>query len=75
MAKSREVYILTGRDHESLKRELSVYLSRISDRMDKLEGLRGELETESGTFNGDVTVNEADVLVIDENGTKIHSLE
>ena len=74
MARTREVYIVTGGDLEAIKRQLNGYLTRLADRMDKLEGLRGELETESGTFDGDVTAN-ADVLVNDDNGNLIHSME
>jgi len=74
VARTREVYIVTGGDLEAIKRQLNGYLTRLADRMDKLEGLRGELETESGTFDGDVTAN-ADVLVNDDNGNLIHSME
>lgn len=74
MARTREVYIVTGGDLEAIKRQLNGYLTRLADRMDKLEGLRGELETESGTFDGDITAN-ADVLVNDDNGNLIHSME
>lgn len=74
MARTREVYIVTGGDLEAIKRQLNGYLTRLADRMDKLEGLRGELETESGTFGGDITAN-ADVIVNDENGDLIHSLK
>lgn len=74
MANSREIYLITGNDLESIKRQLNGYLSRLADRVDKLEGLRGELETESGTFAGDITAN-ADVIVNDERGEKIHSME
>jgi len=74
VARTREVYIVTGGDLEAIKRQLNGYLTRLADRMDKLEGLRGELETESGTFGGDITAN-ADVIVNDENGDLIHSLK
>jgi len=74
VARTREVYIVTGGDLEAIKRQLNGYLTRLADRMDKLEGLRGELETESGTFDGDITAN-ADVLVNDDNGNLIHSME
>lgn len=74
MAESREVYLITGNDLESVKRQLNSYLTRLADRIDKLEGLRGELETAAGTFAGDVTVNESAVLVKDENETVLHSL-
>lgn len=74
MAKSREVYLITGNDLESIKRQLNTLLSRFVDRLDKLEGLRGELETESGTFGGDITAN-ADLVVNDDDGNVIHALE
>lgn len=74
MAETREVYLITGNDLESVKRQLNGFLARLADRVDKLEGLRGELETESGTFGGDVTIHESAVLVKDENDTTLHSL-
>ncbi len=74
MPKTREVYIVTGASLEAVKTQLNGFLSRLADRVDKLEGLRGELETESGYFSGDVTVEDSDVRVLDENGNLIHSL-
>ena len=48
-------------------------LSRISDRLDKLEGFRGELETASGTFTGKV---KAPILAVeDSNNTTIQKME
>lgn len=74
MAETREVYLITGSDLESVKRQLNMFLARLADRIDKLEGLRGELETESGHFAGDVTVS-ADVIVNDDDGQEIHSFK
>jgi hypothetical protein len=75
VAKTREVYILTGQTLEAVKTQLNGLLARLADRVDKLEGLRGELETQSGTFDGDITADGSDVLVNDEDGQRIHSME
>lgn len=74
MPKTREVYLLTGNTVEDIKRQLNAYLRSISDRVDKLEGIRGELETASGTFTDDVTAQEAGIAVTDDTDTEIHSL-
>jgi hypothetical protein len=73
MTKTRENYQISAGDLNGIVLRLNSILSRISDRLDKMEGLRGELETESGTFNGDVEAT--GILVSDTNDTQIHSME
>ena len=73
MAISKENYQVTTTDPQGMLLRINSILSSISDRLDKLEGFRGELETASGTFTGDV---DADKLsVTDSNSTKIHLME
>jgi hypothetical protein len=74
MPRSREVYLITGTTVDAVKTQLNTFLSRLSDRIDKIEGLRGELETQSGTFSGPVT-SEDSVRVNDPDGNLVHSLE
>jgi len=73
MAISRENYQVTTTDPQGMLLRINSILSSISDRLDKLEGFRGELETASGTFSGDVETT-GDVLVVDKDGP-IHSME
>ena len=74
MPATKENYQITATDLGGLIMRLNSILSRISDRLDKLEGLRGELETASGTFTGDV-ITKGGVLVNDSNDNLIHSME
>ncbi len=67
MAISKENYQITTTDPQGMLLRLNSILSNISDRLDKLEGFRGELETASGTFTGPVAVTLDD--------TKLHSME
>lgn len=48
--------------------ELNFVLARIADRLDKLEGIRGDAKIESGLEVGPVEV-------LDDDDTVIHSLE
>ncbi len=74
MAISKENYQITANDLQGLINRLnSSVLNRISDRLDKLEGFRGELETASGTFTGDVKATA--VKVVDSNNTTIQQME
>ena len=74
MAVTKENYQVTATDLNGMVLRLNSILSRLSDRLDKLEGLRGELETASGTFTGDVTTD-GSVLVNDSDDNRIHSME
>ena len=71
---TKENYQVTATDLNGMVLRLNSILSRLSDRLDKLEGLRGELETASGTFTGDVTTK-GNVLVKDSDDNQIHSME
>ena len=71
---TRETYQITATDLNGLILRLNSILSRVSDRLDKLEGLRDELETASGTFSGDVVVS-GGVKVNDSKGERVHSME
>ena len=73
MAISKENYQITATEIQGMLLRLNSVTSSISDRLDKLEGFRGELETAGGTFTGDVDANE--VKVTDSNDTKIHSIK
>lgn len=73
MAISKENYQVTTTDPQGMLLRINSIFSSIADRLDKLEGFRGELETASGTFDGDV--NATKVLVADSNDTTIQSME
>ncbi len=73
MAISKESYQVTTTDPQGMLIRLNSIFSRISERIDKLEGLRGELETASGTFSGDIDGKSLNVT--DSNDTKIQSME
>jgi len=74
MPASRENYQITATEINGMLLRLNSILSRISDRLDKLEGLRGELETASGTFTGNIQTT-SEMLVKDANNTSIHSMK
>ena len=63
MSKTRENYQLSANSVYELVAQINFILQRISDRLDKIEGLRGESEVEQV-----LKVNDAD-------GNNIHSLE
>jgi len=67
---SREFYIIAGNTPEDLHRELNFILQRISDRLDKLEGIRGKTEFDAAGV--DVV---GDVIVKDSDEETIHSME
>lgn len=69
MSKSRDAYRIVGDDIPGLVSRLNFVLAQISARLDKLEGIRGELETAGGiTAEGEIAVN-------DSGQTKIHSMK
>ena len=76
---TKENYQVMATDLQGLVLRLNSILSRLSDRLDKLEGLRTELETKSGTFDGDITAKnitaKGSVLVNDSNEDRIHSMD
>lgn len=84
MAKTKDNYQVTGRTVQELVMSLNFLLQRMADRMDKIEGIRGtasiESELEIGT-NLDVDlltageIESGPVLVSDQDGNTIHSLE
>jgi hypothetical protein len=74
VARTKDSYQLSGNSIPEITNRLNFFLARISERLDRIEGLRGNLETQAGTFDGDITAN-SDVLVNDEDGALIHSLE
>ena len=73
MAISKENYQITTTDPQGMLLRINSIFSSISDRLDKLEGFRGELETASGTFTGDVNCTTAKVT--DSDDITIHSME
>jgi len=73
MPTTRENYQITATEISGLVFRLNSILTRISDRLDKIEGLRTELETESGTFAGDVKTTSG-VVVSDSSDNTLHSM-
>ncbi len=73
MSITKENYQINATEMNGLTLRLNSVLARIADRLDKLEGFRGELETASGTFNG--TVTSKAISVNDSNNQQIHSME
>ena len=73
MSITKENYQITASDMNGLILRLNSIMARLSDRLDKLEGFRGELETASGTFSGSV-VSES-LSVNDSTNTQIHAME
>ena len=73
MAISKENYQITTTDPQGMLLRINSIFSSISDRLDKLEGFRGELETASGTFTGDV--DGKTLKVTDSGDVKIQSME
>jgi len=74
MASTKENYQINSTDQGVDVQRLNFILARIADRLDKVEGLRGELETQSGTFSGDI-IAKKNVIVQDADGNTIHSME
>lgn len=70
---TKETYQVTGTDLNGVLLRINSVMARIADRLDKLEGFRGELETASGTFTGDITTT--GVIVNDDDDRKLHSME
>jgi len=54
---SRENYLVTSRDIDSIKRDLNFILARISDRLDKMEGVRGIAQIQSQLDMTDQIIN------------------
>ena len=68
MSKSRQHYYVSGNSLQELTNALNLYLADISDRLDKVEGLRAEFETAgSGVFIGRASVKDSD-------GNEIHQM-
>lgn len=72
---TKETYQVAAQTLPEALARLNFIFARLADRLDKIEGLRGELETEGATFGSDIAVENAAVLVNDEDGKVIHSLE
>ena len=63
MAKTRSSYQVPGGSHE-----LNFILARIAERLDKIEGIRGDAKIESSLQTGPLEVLDGDDIVI-------HSME
>ena len=73
MAKSRDANYVAAQDIPGLIQQLNFILPRLSDRLDKLEGIRDEFESDQGgTFAGPVAATS--MTIADDNETTIHSL-
>ena len=75
MAKSRDSVLVTGSSLEEILSNLNFILQRFNDRLDALEGLRGNFATESdSSVTGNLTVT-GDTRVHDDDGNLIHSMQ
>ena len=74
MPTTKENYQISATDLPGVVQRINFVLARIADRLDKVEGLRGEFETKSGTFSEDITAKK-DMIVQDADGNTIHSME
>lgn len=72
MAQTKDSLRVSSTVDPSLANQLNFVLARIADRLDKLEGLRGELETASGEFSGAVT---AESVSVSDDTITLHSME
>lgn len=68
MPTTKENYQISATDLPGVVQRINFVLARIADRLDKMEGLRGELETAGITAKGKV-------LVKDSTNNTIHSME
>lgn len=59
MSEQKELYRVNSKD-DSLNRQINLYLQRIADRLDKIEGRRGNPKFYSATFE----FNDGNVLMI-----------
>jgi len=65
---SKDSYFISGGSLEDVKRELSIILGRIGDRLDKIEGVRDKISPE---FE-DVAIGS--LSIADENETVVHAI-
>lgn len=73
MAKSRDSNTVTANSLPELVSQLNFVLQRLSDRLDKLEGIRDSFDSSSdGSFEGSLTAQAVEIS--DDNGTALHSL-
>lgn len=81
MPTTKENYQISGNDLSGVVARLNFVLARIADRLDKIEGLRNELETEGATFSGSVRVTKgtaqdtSSVYVEDADSVVLHRME
>ena len=60
-----QFYIASGANLEELKHLLNFHLQNISDRLDKIEGIRGEASIESDLDMNDNTIKNVDITATD----------
>lgn len=73
MPKSRDANFVSAVDFPDAINQLNFILSRLADRIDRLEGLREEFQSDQGgNFDGALTAHTIEIH--DENMTIIHSL-
>ena len=72
MPQTKDSLRVTSTVDPALANQLNFVLARIVDRLDKLEGLRGELETASGEFSGPVS---AESVSVSDDTLTLHSME
>lgn len=73
MAISKENYQISTTDPQGMLLRINSIMSSISDRLDKLEGFRGQLETASGTFSGPIKTE--DSVSVTDKDIVLHSME
>lgn len=73
MARSRDANYIAATSLEDFQGQLNFILQRLNDRLDKLEGIRDDFESDQGgTFAGPVTATA--MTISDDNETTIHAL-
>ena len=73
MTRSKDAYQVSAQDLQDAINQLNFALARISDRLDKIEGLRDEFETLADMSVTGKVIGKSEVQ--DTDGTVIHSLE
>lgn len=72
-ARSRDSSLIVATEIGELIGQLNFILQRMNDRLDKLEGLRDEFDSQSGgNFEGGLTAHSMSIHD-DSDGTELHS--
>lgn len=71
MAKTRDSYQLSAFTQEAI----NFVFARLTDRLDKLEGIRGTSDLTVGGLTGTTLTVNGNVYVYDADGELVHSME